>query len=211
MKIIATMSPKTPELLGIDIIRINGAFGNIDEWKEIIENSNNKPVFIDIPNGRKKLRTSDYSDDEIVGLAKKMGVDYIAISYVNNVGDMKWDYPTIAKIETAQGVENIDTIVKKADKVLIDRRDLVTSIGINNLDEAINRVIESVKANNKEVFVASELLISMLQNNEPTISEAQMISRLTKSGVDGFVLAEETARSNNPQYIVDTLFDLFKK
>lgn len=207
MKIIATMSPKTPELLGVDVVRINGAFGNINEWREIISKNVDKTVFIDIPNGRKKLRTSDYSDDEIVEIAKELKVNYIAISYVNSVADLKWDYPMIAKIETEQGLKNIDSISKVADKILIDRRDLVTSIGIYNIDEAVDKIIEFSKLNGKEVFIASELLISMLQNNEPTISEAQMIKRLIKSGASGFVLAEETAKSNNPQYIVDTLID----
>jgi pyruvate kinase len=204
MKIVATISPITPVLNDIDMVRINGAFLDFERSYDTIRvyKELGIPCFVDIPNGRKKIRTNKYTDEQIVNWCKKNNIDYIALSYVNSPDDLKYNYRTIAKIETEQGLKNCCDIAKEADKVLIDRRDLATAIGITNLAKAIDKIkIESKKAGTK-LMIASEVLFSMIQNVEPTIAEVVQIGSLD---CDYIVLAEETAISKNAQYIINTI------
>lgn len=210
MQIGATISPITPYLEGVVIARSNGAFGTFEQMESNIRpyQKNGIFTFVDIPNGRKKIRTNTYSDDEIIKFAEKIGANYLALSYVKSAADLVHKYPTIAKIETVEGLQNIDEISLKADMILIDRRDLATSIGIVNIPFAVEKIVDAAHRKGKKVILASELLLSMLDNNEPTIAEVENIARAKGLGLDYILLAEETAIGKNPQYIVNVASEL---
>ncbi len=205
MEIAATISPLTPFLKNIAIARANGAFGTMYQIKGNLQPYRHILTLLDIPHGRRKMRTNNYSDKELVDFAKEIGISYIAISYVASAKDLIYDYPTCAKIETLEGYNNIEEIAKAADILLIDRRDLATAIGIVNVPHAVKKIIEAAHRNGKKVIVASEFLISMLHgsNNEPALSEVHDVIATKQLGGDYICLAEETAIAKNPEYIAE--------
>src|SRR5512146_1325676 len=163
------------------------------------------PCFLDLPHGRKKLRTNAYTDAQLVTWAAGHGIDYLAISYVKSAADLCWDYPSIAKIETAEALEDLPAIAARAAMLLVDRRDLATAVGILQLPPAVAEVRRAARVAGKPLIIASELLLSLLQHNEPTLAEAMDVATCA---ADYLLLAEETALSANAQYIVNVAREL---
>ena len=80
------------------------------------------------------------------------------------------------------------------EKFLIDRGDLSKEISIENIPIAQRQLFQiKNKHANKNIFVATNLLESMIQNNLPTRGEANDIFNSLEMGADGLVLAAETA------------------
>ncbi|MEK7510260.1 MAG: pyruvate kinase [Patescibacteria group bacterium] len=210
LRLCATISPITPHLKDIEMARANGAFGTFEQMTRNLDPylRNSIRTFVDIPNGRTKPRTNSYTDDEIIQHAKAIGVTFIALSYVGSARDLRHDYPTIAKIETAEGFKNIKEIAAAAQMILIDRRDLASAIGIMNVPGAVRSIIDTAHEAGKEVILASEFLFSMLNSLEPTLAEVENVRRAKELGADYLVLAEETAISKNPAYIFQVARDL---
>ena len=105
----------------------------------------------------------------------------------------------IFKIETKNAVKNFKKIIKYGNNFLIDRGDLSKEISIEKIPVA-QRVLFKIKKKfkNKNIFVATNLLESMILNNLPTRGEANDIFNSLEMGADGLVLAAETAIGKNP-------------
>ena len=171
-KILCTISPMNNQLKGMDMARINGAFGTREEIINLIR-SVNVPVILDIPRGRTKPKTTDLSDEELIKLAIKEGLKYIGISYVKSATDIfevrnvasPHSVKLISKIETKEAIENIDQIISASDGVMIDRGDLANAIGIEKLPRNQKRIIRKCNLVGKPVIVATEMLMSMVENS----------------------------------------------
>lgn len=205
MEIAATISPLTPSLNNITIARVNGAFGSKDQINQLLSPYIKKGIitFLDLPRQRKKMRTNNYSDVELVELAKAIGITYVAVSYVGSPADLIYDYPMCAKIETAEGLNNIDAIAAAADMIIVDRRDLATSIGIAKVPAAVKKIITATHQQGKKVVLASEFLINMVDGSEPSLAEVHNVLDAYNNGADYLLLAEETALGRDPQKIID--------
>lgn len=212
MEIAATISPLTPVLKNIVIARVNGAFGNKAQIRQLLipYQSQGITTMIDLPRQRKKIRTNQYTDLELVELAKEMGVSYVAVSYVESPDDLIYQYPMCAKIETAKGLANIAEIAKRADMIIVDRRDLATSIGIAKVPIAVQNIIKITHQQGKKVILASEFLINMIDGNEPSLAEVHNVLEASINGADYLLLAEETALGKEPQAIIDLVMDVVK-
>ena len=105
----------------------------------------------------------------------------------------------IFKIETKNAVKNFNKIIKYGNNFLIDRGDLSKEISIEKIPVA-QRVLFKIKKKfkNKNIYVATNLLESMILNNLPTRGEANDIFNSLEMGADGLVLAAETAIGKNP-------------
>ena len=82
---------------------------------------------------------------------------------------------------------------------MIDRGDLSKDISVYKIPETQRRLIKiKNKFKNKKIFIATNLLESMILNNYPTRAEANDIYSCIEMGADGLVLAAETAIGRNP-------------
>jgi len=212
MEIAATISPITPELKGITIARVNGAFGTKEQIRQLLLPYQQKGIttFIDLPRQRKKMRTNQYTDRELLELAQVSKFSYVAVSYVDSPDDLIYNYPTLAKIETATGLANIDQIAAKADMIIVDRRDLATAIGITQVPMAVKKIIESTHRHGKKIILASEFLINMVNGGEPSLAEVHNVLEAGANGADYLLLAEETALGKDPQAIIDLIGSVMK-
>ena len=137
--------------------------------------------------------------------AKEVGVNAI-------LGD---NCQKIFKIETKRAVKNFNKIIKNADNFLIDRGDLSKDISVVEIPK-IQRKLMKIKKNfkNKKIFVATNLLESMIENNYPTRGEANDIYSSLEMGANGLVLAAETAIGKYPTSCVKFIKEMissFKK
>ena len=117
----------------------------------------------------------------------------------------------IFKIETSNAVKNFKSILKKGQLFLIDRGDLLKNVNIENVPLIQRKLFKlKKKYKNKKMYVATNLLESMLENSYPTIGEFNDIYNSLEMGADGLVLAAETAIGKHPKDTVRFLQKMIK-
>jgi pyruvate kinase len=104
----------------------------------------------------------------------------------------------MAKIECRAALDRLDEIASRADALLIDRGDLSREILIERIPALQKRIIATARAANRKVYVATNLLESMITASTPTRAEVNDIYNTLLDGADGLVLAAETAIGKHP-------------
>lgn len=204
-KIIATIGPAT--LVGrvfdgiiregVDIIRINTAYGNYQQYDEILaycRESREKEIKViyDI----KELSKLDYF------LEHKL--DMIAVSFVNSdtqvieVKEKTNNAFVISKIETVAGATNFDSILSASDGIMIARGDLSEAETIEKVPVLQKEFTKKAVAAGKFLVTATEMLLSMVENPKPTIAEISDVSNAVFDGSNAVMLSEETAIGKYP-------------
>ena len=164
---------------------------------------NNKGVHLE--NRKVKIAFLTEKDLESIKVGKKYKINNFALSFTNSVQDIKKfnkllkKENKIFKIETSNACKNFDKMINYANFFLIDRGDLSKDIKIENIP-IIQRNLFKIKnkKKGKQIYVATNLLESMLKNDFPTRGEANDIFNSLEMGANGLVLAAETAIGNHP-------------
>ena len=149
-------------------------------------------------------------DRAAVAIGARRGIAHYALSFAassDHVAQLRALAPAgshvIAKIESRAGVSNMDSIIHAADSVLIDRGDLSREIPIEHVPYYQKAIVRRANRWNRPVYVATNLLESMVASRVPTIAEANDIANTLLDGVHGLVLAAETAVGIDPVGAVD--------
>lgn len=159
------------------------------------------------------LSQKDLSDLEF-GL--KMGIDYIALSFVKtglDVADLRNKIkkiigkaiPIISKIETPEALKNIDSVIKVSDAVMVARGDLALNIPQELVPVAQKNIIKKCLQAGKPVIVATQMLDSMIRNPRPTRAEILDVANAVIDHADAVMLSGETAFGKNPIKTVETM------
>ena len=176
---------------------------------------NNKGVHIE--NRKIKLNYLTNKDLEAIKIGKKFKIKNYALSFTNSVSDiikfnkLLKNENKIFKIETAVAIKNFKLIIKKGNNFLIDRGDLSKDVNVENIP-IVQRQLFHIKKNknDKKIYVATNLLESMLENSYPTRGEANDIYNSLEMGASGLVLAAETAIGKHPKSSVIFLQKMIK-
>jgi pyruvate kinase len=149
-------------------------------------------------------------DTRAIGIAASLGVRHFALSFASRAEDVALvrglagpGATVIAKIESRAGIRNMDDIISVSDAVLIDRGDLSREIPLEHVPFYQKVVVRQANRWNRSVYVATNLLESMVTSRRPTVAEADDIANTLLDGVHGLVLAAETAIGVDPVGTVD--------
>jgi pyruvate kinase len=160
---------------------------------------------VHVINRKIKLQYITEKDLNIINLCKKYNIKNYALSFCNSVQDIeKFDKlignkNKIFKIETKNALKNFNKIVKKGKNFLIDRGDLSKEIGIEQIPIAQRKILQIAKRyKNKNIFIATNFLESMISKPYPTRAEVNDIYNSLELGAKGLVLAAETAIGKYP-------------
>jgi pyruvate kinase len=147
------------------------------------------------------------------GLA--MGVDYVALSYVQTTDDIervkKWlqkrnaRIPIVAKIEKAEALEIIEDLLDIADGIMIARGDLGVELPPEEIPVIQKRLIELSNRKGKVVITATQMLESMTEHVRPTRAEATDVANAVIDGTDALMLSAETASGKHPAEAVSMM------
>ena len=155
------------------------------------------------------LSPKDYKAIEL-GIHEQIG--HIAVSFVRSgkcIDEVRRatqnTMQIISKIECVDALENLDEIIKKSDYLLIDRGDLSKEIPVEKIPFTQKIILNKAKKHNVGVFVATNLLESMIENRKPTRAEVHDIINTIVDGAYGLVLAAETAVGKYPMETVNML------
>ncbi len=138
-------------------------------------------------------------------LGREMGLSHFALSFASSGEDVRYirsiageNAFVISKIESRSGLKNLEEIAAGSDALLIDRGDLSRQVPIELLPQAQKSIIQRARAAACRVYVATNLLESMVSTPTPTRAEVNDIYNTLADGADGLVLAAETAIGKYP-------------
>jgi pyruvate kinase len=154
-------------------------------------------------------------DAEDLEFALKLDVDFIALSFVRSVADVRdlkglieqagSPAHVIAKIEKAEAVDALPAILDETDAVMVARGDLGVEIGPEVVPLLQKRIIKAALDRGKPVITATQMLESMVHQPEPTRAEASDIANALLDGTSAVMLSEETAIGEYPLEAVGTM------
>lgn len=148
------------------------------------------------------------TDKEHIRYGVERDVDMIAASFVRRaehvqavkdiVRDAGGKQPVIAKIESREGVDHLEEIVKAADGIMVARGDLGVQIPPEEVPLVQKQIIKACNRWGKPVITATQMLESMVQNPRPTRAEVTDVATAILNGTDAIMLSGETAAGKYP-------------
>lgn len=161
-------------------------------------------------------------DKEDVLFGIKIGVDYIAQSFVRKPDDVMElrnflmlnggkGINIIAKIEKYEAVENLESIILVSDAVLIARGDLGVEIPIEEVPIVQKRIIKTARKYARPVITATQMLESMISSPMPTRAEATDVANAIFDGTDAVMLSGETSVGKYPIETIKTMTRIIKR
>ncbi len=167
---------------------------------------------ITLPKTQSTLPILSPKDKKDVKFMLKQGIDVVALSFTRNKKDVVTcrklvgeDILIVAKIESSEGVENIDEIIEHANGIMIARGDLGVEIPLEEVPLVQKKIIEKCNRAAKPVIVATQMLESMTRNSRPTRAEASDVANAILDGADCLMLSQETAVGQYPIESVSTM------
>jgi pyruvate kinase len=151
-------------------------------------------------------------DKRDITIAKKLGCNWIALSYVKNSKIIKQtrklipqDTGIIAKVENKSAIKNIKDIIQTSDAIMVARGDLAVEIGANEVPHVQLDIVKKCSELGKPVIIATQMLESMIENNKPTRAEINDIGTAVFQGADVVMLSAETAVGKYPIQAVQAM------
>ncbi len=142
-------------------------------------------------------------------------LDYVALSFVQTAEDirslrrhlanMNYKAKIIAKLETQSAMENLDEIIKESDVVMIARGDLAVETAAESIPIMQRKIIGLGMRYATPTIVATQMLISMTEELEPSRAEVSDVATAVLVGADCLMLSDETANGSYPIEAVKTM------
>ncbi len=150
----------------------------------------------------------------------KNDINFYALSFVQsreNVYELQ-DYiydrngrgDIISKIETKSGYDNLESIVKASDFIMVARGDLGVELPLKEVAMAQKRIINISHKYAVPTIVATQMLESMVNLDSPTRAEVSDVTNAILDDTDAVMLSEETAMGKYPVEAVTYLYEISK-
>lgn len=147
--------------------------------------------------------------------AQEYGVSEVLLPFVrgkedvmtlrNELKRLDADIKLFAKIESMEGVENLEEIVAFCDCVVIARGDLGNAVTLPRLPILQQEIAKTCRENNRPIVVVTQMLQSMMKSAVPTRAEVNDIFHAVCDGASVLMLTGETAMGDYPVDAIDML------
>lgn len=155
-------------------------------------------------------------DAEDIRFGLDNDIDFIAASFVRKAQDVleireileekdMTHVQIFSKIESQEGIDNIDEIIKVSDGIMVARGDMGVEIPAEEVPMVQKSIIKKCNAAGKSVITATQMLESMQQNPRPTRAEASDVANAVFDGTDATMLSGESANGDYPVEAVATM------
>ena len=155
------------------------------------------------------ITEKDWAD---VAFAVEHQLEYLALSFVRraeDIAELRERIPksmlVVAKIEKDSALENIESIVRASDAVMVARGDLGVELPFEEVPIAQKRIITLCNRLGRPVITATQMLESMITHPRPTRAEASDVANAILDGTDAVMLSAETAAGQYPRLAVEAM------
>ncbi len=176
---------------------------------------------INIPGADLSMPFISEQDRADIEFGCKMGFNYVAASFTRTAQDIREireildakgsKMKIIAKIESVQGVNNIEEILDEADGIMVARGDLGVEVPIEEVPVLQKKMIKLANKKGKIVVTATQMLDSMMHNPRPTRAESTDVANAIYDGTTAIMLSGETAAGQYPIEAVDTMVKIAER
>lgn len=164
---------------------------------------------INVPGVKLSLPFLSDRDKSDIEFGVQEDFDFIAASFTRSADDILslrselekhhcHKIRIIAKIENAEGVDNIDEIIRVADGIMVARGDLGVEIPLEEIPVIQKMLIKKAYKAGKQVITATQMLDSMMKNPRPTRAETTDVANAIYDGTSAIMLSGETAAGEYP-------------
>jgi pyruvate kinase len=144
--------------------------------------------------------------------AVEQRLDYLALSFVRRAADiaelramLPKSVLVVAKIEKDSALENIESILRASDGVMVARGDLGVELPFEEVPIAQKKIIRFANIIGRPVITATQMLESMIEHPRPTRAEASDVANAIIDGTDAVMLSAETAAGAYPSLAVQAM------
>lgn len=195
-----------------------------DAHKELVTKVQNDGMIgsrkgVNAPGVEIKLPGITEKDAADIRFGIEQGINFIAASFVRKAQDVldireileekhAENIKVFPKIESQEGIDNIDSILKVSDGLMIARGDMGVEIPFVNVPFVQKDLITKCNALGKPVITATQMLDSMQENPRPTRAEVTDVANAVMDGTDATMLSGESANGDYPIEAVKTMADI---
>lgn len=164
---------------------------------------------VNVPGVRLSMPYISERDRSDILFGAETGFDFIAASFVSRADDIleirqllerqgNQTIRIIAKIENAEGVKNIDEILRVSDGIMVARGDMGVEVPLEDVPVFQKLLIKKCYNTGKMVITATQMLESMIHSPRPTRAEAADVANAIYDGTSAVMLSGETAAATTP-------------
>lgn len=170
---------------------------------------------INVPGAYLSMPYINDTDRADIIFGAQTGFEFVAASFVRCKEDIleireilkeyNSDMKIIAKIESMQGIENLEEILSVSDGIMVARGDMGVEVPMEEVPVLQKKMIKLANAQGKHVITATQMLESMIKNPRPTRAEATDIANAIYDGTTAIMLSGETAAGQYPVQALRTM------
>ncbi|SHJ10845.1 pyruvate kinase [Hymenobacter daecheongensis DSM 21074] len=170
---------------------------------------------INLPDSEVSAPAMTEKDIEDLKFGLEHDVDWVALSFARRADDIRFikrliaeagkTTRVIAKIETPEGLKNLDEIIAITDAVMVARGDLGVEVKMEEVPMAQKLIIEKCNKVGKPVIVATQMMESMITAPRPTRAETSDVANAVMDGADALMLSAETAVGAYPAEVIRSM------
>lgn len=175
---------------------------------------------LNLPGAMLKVPSMTKKDRADLAFGVKLGVDFIALSFVRSAKDVRsckkliavlgGTQPVIAKLEKPQALDDLSAILAEAGGVMVARGDLGVEMDPERVPLAQKHIIREANRAKVPVITATQMLETMRENPVPTRAEASDVANAIFDGTDAVMLSGETAAGKYPVESVRMMVRIIK-
>ncbi len=167
---------------------------------------------VNVPDVVLPLAALSEKDREDLEFACKLGVDWLALSFVQRPEDVEearvlaaGRAAILSKIEKPAAVKCFEAILAVSDGIMVARGDLGVELPVQNVPPIQKRLVHACRKAGKPVIVATQMMESMIESPVPTRAEVSDVATAIYEGADAVMLSAESAAGEYPVEAVQTM------
>jgi len=186
-------------------LRVTEAKGNVAKAEVVAGDSLSDHKGIAVPGATIPVPALTSKDEADVDHALRIGVDWVALSFVQHAADVAALRKTVgqraailAKIEKPAALNDLEAILDVSEGLMVARGDLGVELAPEDVPVAQKTIVRAARRRGAPVIIATQMLESMITNPTPTRAEASDVANGVYEGADSLMLSAESAAGAYP-------------